>query len=664
MFEWLNEADNGQWLMVLDNADDLDTFFAKTTSTGADNQRTMPFIDYLPRSSRGLMLITTRDARISRRLGGRDTSIVVEAMLPLEAQDLLRSRSERPISDNDDNSRTLVDELAYIPLAITQAAAFISENEISLADYLEILRTGDSDLQDLLDEDLGDLRRDSESQNSVIRTWKISFDLISKQNPRAAEMLSLMAVLDRQAIPKSLLQNHTDRKTDFVTARGILQKFSLISTEDGGSKYELHRLVQLATRRWLELQGKKEEWQGKALLVIAHEFPAGEFRNWTTCELLWPHAQTVTQYVNVAEAGPFHFTLLLGNMADFDMEQGRIESAHTRASAALEVHKTFSGLEHPFKSLSMSNLALTLFSQRRLDEAQKLQEQVMERSLRVLKEEHPFTLYIMAALAVTYREQERWDEARMLQVRVVETRLRVLPEGHPDTLSSISILAATYKGQGYFDEAEKLWVDVIERQENLLTEEHPETLKSMIRLALMYVKQRRWDEAEKLQKRVIGIHTRMLEEEHPITLERMFFLATIYRGQERWVEAEELEKHVLEIKSRVLKKEHPTTLDSMDHLAAKLTLQSRLDEAAKLLVQVVEIRKRVFKEEHPDTLNSMLMLGVIYSRQRRWDEAMELLQVVFKVRTKTLGIIHPDTLDALKYLDDCSRLSQSHQTID
>ena len=377
MFEWLNEANNGQWLMVLDNADDLDTFFAMTTSTGADSQPTMPLIEYLPHSSRGLILITTRDARMSRRLAGRDTSIVVEAMLPSEAQDLLRSRSERPGSDNDDNSRILVDELAYIPLAITQAAAFISENQITLAEYLDILRTGDRDLQDLLDEDLGDLRRDPESQNSVIRTWKLSFDLISKQNPRAADMLSLMAVLDRQGIPKSLLQNDTDRKTDFVTARGILQRFSLIRSVDGGSKFELHRLVQLATRKWLEIQGTKEIWQEKALLVLKDMFPRGGFENWTTCEFLLPHAQTVTQYGNLAEALPKEFARLLNSMAHFDIDQGRYEIASTRALAAIELQEKHFGLDHPFTLHHMPTLILVYQSREQWDEAEQLCLQFM-----------------------------------------------------------------------------------------------------------------------------------------------------------------------------------------------------------------------------------------------------------------------------------------------
>ena len=590
----------------MDNADDLDTFFAKTTSTGADSQPTMPFIDYLPQSSCGLMLITTRDARMSRRLGGRDTSIVVGAMLPSEAQDLLRSRSEEPVSDNDDNSRILVGELAYIPLAITQAAAFISENEISLAEYLDILHTGDSDVQDLLDEDLGDLRRDSESQNSVIRTWKISFDLISKQNPRAAEMLSLMAVLDRQGIPKSLLQNDTDRKTDFVTARGILQKFSLISTEDGGSKYELHRLVQLATRKWLEIQGTKEKWQEKALLVLIDKVSTVDFGNWTTYQSLLPHAQTVTQYENLAEARPTHFAALLQIMVGFDIQQGRYEIAHTRALAAFEVHKKLGDLEHPSTLRSMDTLAAACWTQGRRGEAEQLQVRVVETRLKVLKEEHPETLQSMATLALWYYGQQRWDEAERLLLRVMETSLRVLGYEHPNALQSMKVLAATYG------------------------------------------KQERWDEAEELQVRVIGIQQRVLEEPHPATLSSMNDLAALYQNKGCLDKAEKLRVRVIEIQKEVLTEEHPDTLNSMADLSTTYRHQRRWDDAERLGVQVTEIRIRVLGEEHYDTLSSMADLALLRATQGRFDKAIEMIRVVIELRTMTMGENHPDTLQAVQ----------------
>ena len=638
--------------MVLDNADDIDTFFAKPTSTVDDSERSMPLINYLPRSSQGLMLITTRDKRISGRLTDTHTPIRVGPMSSLEAQELLLSRSKRPNGSNDDNPRILVDALEYIPLAITQAAAFIRENNLTLAEYLKLLRTDDSDLQDLLEEDLGDLRRDSESQNSVIRTWKLSYDLLSKQKPRAAEMLSLMAVLDRQGIPESLLRNDADRNIDIITALGVLQAFSLISAEDGGSGYEMHRLVQLATRKWLEMQGTKEKWQEKALLVLADIFPNGRFESWATCESLLPHAQMVTQYKNAKEGCPEEFAHLLTNIACFDMRQGRYEIAHTRSLAAFEVQKKISGLEHPSTLRSMVTLALIYWNQGRWDEAEKLQVQVMETNLRLLKEEHPNTLSSMNNLALTYQDQGRWDEAEKLQVQVVETRKRVLKEEHPDTLTSMSCLAATYWDKGRLDEAEKLQVQVIETRKRVLKEEHPDTLSSMNSLALTYQDQGRWDEAEKLQVQVMETRKRVLKEEHPDTLPTMNDLALTYRDQGRWDEAEKLQVQVMETSLRVLGEEHPNTLTSMSNLALTYWDQGRWDEAEKLEAQVIETRKRVLGEEHPNTLTRMNNLAVTYWKQGRRNEAIELMKKVVDLRTKTIGVNHPDTIDAVEFLNE------------
>ena len=41
----------------------------------------------------------------------------------------------------------------------------------------------------------------------------------------------------------------------------------------GGKIFEMHRLVQIATRRWLESDGKIQEWKGKAIRKMAESFP-------------------------------------------------------------------------------------------------------------------------------------------------------------------------------------------------------------------------------------------------------------------------------------------------------------------------------------------------------------------------------------------------------
>ena len=552
--------------MVLDNADDLDTFFAKPTSTVADIERTRPLSNYLPHNSQGLMLITTRDKRISQSLAGIHASIIVQPMGPSEAEELLRSQlKESHVWDNED-SGTLIDTLEYIPLAITQAAAFISENNLNLAEYLELLHANDSEVQYLLDKDLGDLRRDSESQNSVIRTWKLSFDLISKQNPRAAEMLSFMAVIDRQGVSKSLLDNKADSKVDIVKALGTLQAFSLITVENNDADYQLHRLMQLATRKWLELQGTKEKWQEQALLVLSDKFPSGKFGTWPTCESFLPHAQTVIRYKVSTEKHLEQYACLLGKMARFDREQGRYEIACTRNSAALEVLENIFGLEHSKTLGSMANLAWTYWHQGQWNEAEKLSLRVMEARIRVLGEEHPDTLESMSNLASTYRNQGRWDEAEKLSLRVMEARIRVLGEEHPDTLESISNLASTYRNQGRWDKAEQLNMQVMEMRTRVLGEEHPDTLICMSNLASTYSDQGRWDEAEELEVQVLKISTRVLGEEHPNTLITMHNLAWTYHSQERHNEAITLMRKVVHLRTKNIGAHHPNTLKSIESL--------------------------------------------------------------------------------------------------
>lgn len=161
--------------MILDNADDLDTFCPTLNLDTAADEGTLPLQRYLPQSLKGLLLITTRDERVGKRLAGRQASIVINPMSYSEAQKLLESQMDCRTSLNIDESKTLLDALGYIPLAITQTAAFISENSITLKEYLELFTLNDSEIQSLLSEDLGDLRRDSESQSSVIRKARILF---------------------------------------------------------------------------------------------------------------------------------------------------------------------------------------------------------------------------------------------------------------------------------------------------------------------------------------------------------------------------------------------------------------------------------------------------------------------------------------------------------
>lgn len=321
--DWLSKPENGLWLLVLDNADDLDLWFKSSPSIAEPNLP--PIGSFLPRSDNGFMITTTRDKRIGQRLTDRESEINVTPMTSGDAEQLLCCKMSKLQEENNEETATLVDILGNIPLAITQAAAFMLENSMAVTAYLQELETSDSDLQDYLDENLPDPRRYPNSENSVTRTWKISFDQIAKHHPLAADLLSIMVQLDRRAIPTLLIRNTIDRSVTFNKAVGVLQAYLLIKIERGGSSPEIHRLIQLSTQRWLGLQQAQSLWQEKALDLMVKNFPDGEYGTWGECEKLLLHAKCVIKPVYLDISVDLQRAVLLEKIANYRWHQGRFK---------------------------------------------------------------------------------------------------------------------------------------------------------------------------------------------------------------------------------------------------------------------------------------------------------------------------------------------------
>jgi hypothetical protein len=68
----------------------------------------------------------------------------------------------------------------------------------------------------------------------------ISYDQIRKNNPHAAELLSRMAFLDRQAIPESFLLQQIERPLERMRALGVLKTFSIITVSKEHKLFEMH----------------------------------------------------------------------------------------------------------------------------------------------------------------------------------------------------------------------------------------------------------------------------------------------------------------------------------------------------------------------------------------------------------------------------------------
>ncbi|RKL43739.1 hypothetical protein BFJ70_g4054 [Fusarium oxysporum] len=257
---WLEAEFHRPWLMVVDNADDLGLCYG-----------TSGLKRYLPTCAQGQLLITTRNKQVAIRATKGRYCIEVPRMTESEAQELLGEHLGFLRPDFADLS-TLALKLEYLPLILVQAASFIKENSISISEYLNLLEI-DENLIQLLDEDFETDGRDPDSLQAVTKTWTISFRQIRRQNELAGDLLSLMSMFDHQNIPEEFLVTYLsltygdERTLERLRAIGLLKAFSFVSSGEDNS-ISMHRLIQLAMRRWLIKEDTMEYFLRKAILTI------------------------------------------------------------------------------------------------------------------------------------------------------------------------------------------------------------------------------------------------------------------------------------------------------------------------------------------------------------------------------------------------------------
>jgi tetratricopeptide (TPR) repeat protein len=615
--EYLSKDKAGQWLLMFDNADDMDMWIAKLGSGQESelesSQGSCCLIDYLPKSKQGCIIFTTRDRRTAVKLA-QPNIIEVPEMNTEAATELLKKCLASPdLVEKQHDATTLLTELTYLPLAIVQAAAYINENGIALADYLSLLEEKEEEIIELLSEEFEDDGRYRNVKNPVATTWLISFEQIRRRDPLAAEYLSFMACVDPRDIPQSLLPPGPSRKKE-IDAIGTLNAYSFISRRPADLALDLHQLVHLAIRNWLRKEGLLDQSSERAIVRLEEVFPDDDHKNRGVWRTYLSHVCYALESNLVNKDGETRLALMrrYGNCLYRD---GRWNEAEELFTQILEMEKRELEAGHPSMLTSTGNLASTYRNQGRWDAAEELEVQVMETRKKKLGADHPSTLISMGNLASTLWNQGRWDEAEELFMQVMETRKKKLGADHPDTLISTANLASTYGNQGRWDAAEQLEVQIIETSKKKLGADHPDTLTSMENLAVTYSEQGRQDQAEKLKVQVMETRKKKLGAAHPDTLTSINNLSVTYKYQGRWDAAEELDVQVMETRKKKLGADHPDTLTSMNNLAFTWKGTGRHTEAVRLMEECVQLRERVLGVDHPHTLSSREALAAWVSEQ-------------------------------------------------
>ncbi|KAF4959264.1 hypothetical protein FSARC_10780 [Fusarium sarcochroum] len=593
-----------KWVMVLDNADDL-RLFGVGQQTKEDGM-TDSLYKYVPHAPQGTVLWTSRDARIAGTLVGSPRGIAVRSMALEEAETLLGIARGESGALGEADVDTLLEELQYLPLAVSQAGLYMRRMSMSAEQYLARLRQGRTRWEMLKISDT-DRHRRPEVSNSVLETWRISIERIRTESEMSYRMLHVVAYVDNQDIPHEMLLatakqlndgdgNSTGRATELDILGDVarLEELSFLSlrrSEDGERSYEMHKLVQEAVRYGLRIRSPSEAnsdhalgadfqpakdeayYAGKALQVVGSLFPVSESSSWARCEQYVTHAIRVGEWAEVAGT-ELNTASLLWGVSRFLYDRGR-----WREKEPIDIRSW------------------------------KLRRHV-------LGEKHPDTISSMSGLATTYHGLGRYNEAESIVSEGLKLRQEMLGERHPKTFSSMDGLGSIYYALGRYNEAEKIQHEALELQREVLGEKDPATLRTMCNLGSTYYALDRYNEAEKLHHEVLELQREVLGEKDPATLWTMCNLGSIYYMLGRYNDAEEIEHKTLELQREVLGEKQPDTIRSIFNVAATHYRQGRYDKAEQLHQKALDLRRLVLGENHPDTIVSMTQLA----------EAQEALQ--------------------------------------
>ncbi|KAG9230834.1 P-loop containing nucleoside triphosphate hydrolase protein [Amylocarpus encephaloides] len=680
---WLQRETAVPWLMIVDNVDDLRTLKGETSQV---DMASFNLLKYLPQCDHGKLLFTSRSRTAALRITGGGMVVKLPLMDVSEAQQLLQVRLDEDNSQASQDYLELVKALEYLPLAISHAASYIREMSITPARYLRLFND-DKKMARLLKHTYEDLARDGGQSNTVITTWRISFEQIQKDSPESAELLKIMGSLHWQSIPQYLLQqDQWEDEDDFHDAVAPLLAFSLVQSSAELEMFSMHRLIQIAIRSWTRTM----EWERTAQRLLLQVFPRLEVHisisaeeDIVRCRQLLPHAQKVLEILGspdmfsvpcvelkfrtaaclkilgqYQQARALYETLItplvdfserhvstgfsLANVEDeitrlYLLEGGNYNIAVQRARLALKSRKEFLLESDPDIVCAKNLLALGLIELAQFKDAEAQLKSAYTAAVESLGKTHNMTIAVLLSLTAVYKGQEQYQRAAETYQSVMDLLIPLHGENNDLIIECRAGMAEVQRCMLRTPEAGVLIRQALARSEEKLGPDHPVTTLALTRLGCQ-----RMDEGDKpgayvAFERAWRNHRNMYGDESRLTLGCLGRMAV---GHASLTEAERLLKEAIERSKRIWGPLEKTTLGLEDDLFFVLfrkTLGSSKQATEAYARSTLEARTNSLGEDAKSTLRAAQNVAFVLLAQNKVDEGQKLCLSTLNKQTKVLG---------------------------
>jgi tetratricopeptide (TPR) repeat protein len=606
---WLSHCQQ-PWLLVLDNADDLD----------------MDLSPCYPSESNGHVIITTRNPNaIEHATVGH---LRFRGMEPHEAIDLLlkaaypdaQQHSQHASPQKWHLAEEISVELGYLPLALAHAAATVRRNIYTLERYLKYYLCQRKST-------LSHSRLRSVDEINIIATWEIPFRKIAGretiEHRDAVDLMHTFAFMHHETIPERIFQRSWEslkvsahpRRTypdilqpvwnegvqaRFRRAIGVLCDHSIIEYEPSQGSCTMHPVIHNWARDRLS-NPEQKHWLQCTMSILAQcisthmEASGRRFR----AQLL-PHVNSCLQFhrsSSAAETGTLEIAAEMERFAWVYTEQSQWKVARHLQESVIRVRIKLLGKRHEDTIRAQRSLGNTLWNLFEIKAAIEVQKKTLD-TLRwyrpclaewaiwpIWKPVHvPYCLALNDITLTLWLAGER-KISRMTGERAVDGLRRRLGSEDPLTLNAMFNLARTYFHLGEEGKSHELLVWVLRLQKRFFGMNHPETLMTRNELGMLLC----------ASKRHLTAAKRLVE-------------------------------NVLQARKDILGEEHAYTLWSVNDLSKIHVEMGRPNEAATMLENIIPTVKRTLGDDHVGMTMTKSNLGKAYFIAERWKEAEAIVR--------------------------------------
>jgi tetratricopeptide (TPR) repeat protein len=608
---WLQA--HGQWLLVLDNLNEP----AHATQL-------------LAQLRGGHIIITTRRDTDWAQHGA--SPVRLDVLDPGSAAAILTQRTGYTSPLDQAAAATIAAELGYLPLALNQAAAYITQTRIALTAYLTKLRADPARVH---------AAAVPGAQDTIARLWDITLGHLTTHHPHALQLLRILACYAPDNIPRVLAHDPAPG-TDADEELAQLASYSLITLTP--ETITIHRLLQAVLQAHASRDGGPEP-RGTALKWMNQAMPAGDQMDpgaWPLLRDLVPHAEALTNLYSPATQ-PRELARLHNRVAKFHQSQGDYQRALNPRQSALSIAETTLGSGHLTTAVYLGNLAVTYRALGRPGDALPLDQRALAITEAALGPDHPTTALRLGSLAVAYGALGRPGDALPLEQRALAITEAALGPDHRRTALRLGNLATAYSDLGRPGDALPLDQRALAVTEAVLGPGHLDVAIRLGNLAATYRDLGQPSDALPLEQRALAVTEAVLGPDHPRTGLRLGNLAATYRDLRRPGDALPLEQRALAVTEAALGPDHPRTGLRLSNLAATYRALSRPSDAVPLQQRALAITEAALGPDHPDVAIRLGNLAMTYRDLGRPGDALPLQQQALVITEAALGPGHPTT---------------------